>query len=78
MKTGTQQASITDWIPLGSEINNTAEPFQTPPHFVIGGMVETIYLNFFLNPASPARPKPKRSIVAGSGTADHIVCVVVQ
>ena len=68
MNTGSQQSSKAGLTPLGSEINNTAEPIQALPYLVIRGMVETNYLNLLLNPASPARPKPKRSIVAGSGT----------
>ena len=39
--------------------------------FVIHTFKRTItsyYLNFLLNPARPIRPKPRRSMVAGSGT----------
>ena len=68
MSTWKEQASIADVNPLPVEIINRAEPFQTLPHFVIGGMLWTIYLNFLLNPASPNKPKPRSSIVAGSGT----------
>ena len=43
-----------------------ARPFLTLPHSLSLNL--TYFLNLLLNPASPARPVPRRSMVPGSGT----------
>ena len=48
-------------------IKKRAEPNKSPDLFMY--LLTAVYfLNFLLNPASPIKPEPKRSMVAGSGT----------
>ena len=50
-------------------LNSHVKRPSTDSLFAFRKIVKRYYfLNFFLNPAKPAKPVPKSSIVAGSGT----------